>query len=283
MRLAAALAVLAAAASTATAAPSVLVPEAVRPGDLFVVRVAGDGPAPALALFGGLEFRPVGPREGPLFLLGTDLEAPPGGVDRVVVRFEGGAEASAPVRIAPRAFPEERLTLPREMVTPPKELLERIAREREAAAEVYRSSTPLPLWEGWFAPPVPAPADGNFGRRRILNGEPRSPHSGQDYKVPAGTTVRATAAGKVRLARDLYYSGLTVLLDHGAGLVSQYFHLEKLLVAEGETVAAGQAVGRSGSTGRVTGPHLHFGLRLHGLRVDPESLWGLGSRTAPSP
>ena len=116
---------------------------------------------------------------------------------------------------------------------------------------------------------------GNFGKRRVLNGKPKSPHSGVDYSAPAGEKVRAVSSGKVKMADDLYYSGYTVLLDHGGGLVSQYFHLQEITVEEGAAVEAGDLLGRVGSTGRVTGPHLHFGLRLYGRRVDPEGLWTL--------
>jgi murein DD-endopeptidase MepM/ murein hydrolase activator NlpD len=167
------------------------------------------------------------------------------------------------------------------MVTPPEELEERIAREQEEAAAVYRGSGGAALWEGGFRRPLEQKAAGNFGRRRILNGIPKSPHGGQDYTAPAGTPVRAIAAGTVRIARDYYYSGLTLLVDHGAGLVSQYLHLEKMLVAEGDTVAAGQLIGRVGSTGRATGPHLHLGARLFEQRVDPESLWGIFGAPRP--
>ena len=131
---------------------------------------------------------------------------------------------------------------------------------------------------GYLASLTPAleqKAAGNFGRRRVLNGIPKSPHAGQDYTAPAGTPVKSVAGGTVRLAGDLYYSGLTLFVDHGAGLVSVYMHLEKLLAAEGETVTAGQVIGRVGSTGRATGPHLHLGVRLFEQRVDPETLWGL--------
>lgn len=247
----------------------------VRPGELFVLRVPAGGAAPTEARFLDKSYPPlsVGGQQGVVFVLGSDLDTPPGKKEIRLVR--GAAVERLPVTVARFAFPEERLTLPPAMVTPPKELEERIAREQELAAEVYRSSAGAKLWDRGFARALAQPAKGNFGRRRILNGLPRSPHAGQDYSAPAGTPVKAVAGGKVRLARDFYYSGLTVLVDHGAGLVSQYLHLEKMLVAEGETVAAGQLVGRVGSTGRATGPHLHLGLRLFEQRVDPESLWGL--------
>jgi murein DD-endopeptidase MepM/ murein hydrolase activator NlpD len=210
---------------------------------------------------------------GAIFLLGSDMDAAPG-PEEILVKRGAGAERLRVV-VAGRAFPEERLTLPPAMVTPPKELEERIAREQALAAEVYRTSAAAKLWDRGFTKALGQKAAGNFGRRRILNGIAKSPHAGQDYTAPAGTPVAAVAAGKVRLARDFYYSGLTVLVDHGAGLVSQYLHLEKILVEEGRSVAAGEVVGRVGSTGRATGPHLHLGLRLFEQRVDPESLWGV--------
>jgi murein DD-endopeptidase MepM/ murein hydrolase activator NlpD len=222
----------------------------------------------------------LGGESAPVFLLGVDMDAAPGTESAVIARA-GGEEQRVPVEIVRRTFAEERLTLAPAMVTPPKELEERIAREQEQAAEVYRNSSGPALWERGFMRALEQPAAGNFGRRRILNGIPKSPHGGQDYTAPAGTPVRAIAAGRVRIARDYYYSGLTLLVDHGAGLVSQYLHLEKMLVAEGDAVAAGQVIGRVGATGRATGPHLHLGARLFEQRVDPESLWGLFA--APSP
>jgi murein DD-endopeptidase MepM/ murein hydrolase activator NlpD len=251
-------------------------PPSVRPGDLFELRLPQTDVAPESALFLGKTYPAIAlPGEpGAMFLLGTDLEARPGDHE-IVVRRAGGTEERFPLTIEPRAFAEERLSLPPAMVTPPKELEERIAREQELAAEVYRSSAAGRLWERGFSRPLAQEAAGNFGRRRILNGLARSPHAGQDYRAPAGTPVKAVAAGKVRIARDFYYSGLTLIVDHGAGLVSQYLHLEKMLVAEGEQVSAGQVIGRVGSTGRATGPHLHLGLRLFEQRVDPETLWGL--------
>lgn len=276
MRLAALIAALLVAAPSGVAAVEPGAMRSVRPGDLFVLRPPQAPGAPVSAVFLGRTYpalRLTGEPE-PLFLLGVDLDAAPGREEVRVLRVDGGEER-LPVAVLKRAFPEERLKLPPAMVTPPKELEERIAREQALAAEVYRTPVPGALWDRGFSPALSQKAAGNFGRRRILNGLAKSPHAGQDYSAPAGTPVKAIAAGKVRLARDFYYSGLTLLVDHGAGLVSQYLHLERMLVAEGESVAAGQQIGRVGSTGRATGPHLHLGLRLFEQRVDPESLWGL--------
>ncbi len=260
-----------------------VLPATVRPGDVFVLRPPPGASAPESAEFLDKVYPPltVPGEPGPVFLIGVDLDRAPGG-ERIVVRRADGSEERLPIRIAQRPFPEERLSLPPAMVTPPKELEERIAREQALAADVYRTSDAVKLWERGFTPAIGATAAGNFGRRRILNGIPKSPHAGQDYTAAAGTPVKAVAGGKVRLARDFYYSGLTLFVDHGAGLVSVYMHLEKILVTEGETVVAGQVVGRVGSTGRATGPHLHLGVRLFEQRVDPETLWGLFSKRSPS-
>jgi murein DD-endopeptidase MepM/ murein hydrolase activator NlpD len=251
-------------------------PLRVRPGDVFVLRPPAAPDAPESARFLGKTYPPltVAGEDGPIFLLGLDLDAGTG-EEQVLVHRAGGRVERLPVTIVKRAFPEERLTLAPAMVTPPKELEERILREQNLAAEVYRTSSAAKLGGAAFTPPLDRKAAGNFGRRRVLNGIRKSPHAGQEYGAPAGTPVRAIADGTVRLARDLYYSGLTLLVDHGAGLVSQYMHLEKMLVAEGERVGGGQVIGRVGSTGRATGPHLHLGVRLFEQRVDPESLWGL--------
>lgn len=263
-------------AAAARVPGTAVLPATVRPGDVFVLRPAPGRTAPESAHFLGKTYPPLSvPGEiGPLFLMGLDLEAVPG-QGMIVVRRAGGGEERLPITVVRRHFPQERLTLPPAMVTPPQELEERIVREQALAAEIYRSSVAERLWESGFRPALGQRAAGNFGRRRILNGIPKSPHSGQDYTAAAGTPVKAVAGGKVRLARDFYYSGLTVFIDHGAGLVSVSMHLEKMLVTEGQTVSVGQVIGRVGSTGRATGAHLHLGVRLFGQRVDPETLWGL--------
>jgi murein DD-endopeptidase MepM/ murein hydrolase activator NlpD len=288
-RLAAAwlLALVATRAGAAAPGPELTLPVAVRPGELFVVRTAGGADPAREAGFLGKTYPAleVPGERGPLFLLGTDLEAPPG-PHELVLRTAAGREERRTVTVRAHRFAEERLSLPPAMVTPPTEFEARILREQELAAEVYRTASVRKLWDRGFGRALAQPAAGNFGRRRVLNGNARSPHSGQDYTAPAGTPVRAIGAGRVRTCADWYYSGLTVLVDHGGGLVSQYLHLEKILVEEGAAVEEGQVIGRVGSTGRATGPHLHLGLRLFEQRVDPESLWGLfppGKPAAPKP
>jgi murein DD-endopeptidase MepM/ murein hydrolase activator NlpD len=249
-------------------------------GDLFIVEVPpGEGHA-LWAELEGRRYPAVRPRTGgqAFFLLGFDLDTDAGKYP-LKVYYEGKPEAVVALEISvrPRQFPVEELSLPEKMVTPPAELLARIGEERKAAQRVYDSSASEALWLPPFERPVEGAPSGNFGRRRILNGKPKSPHSGEDYKAGLGTEVSAVARGKVGMARDLYYSGKTILLDHGGGLVSQYFHLDRMSVQEGQVVERGEAIGHVGATGRVTGPHLHFGIRLHGMRLDPSLLWPLFS------
>lgn len=272
----AAAALILAAMAAGDALAAVVLPSSVRPGDVFVLRPLPEPDAPASVSFLGRTYPPLAiPGErGAVFLLGVDLEATPG-EEVVEVRRAGGREDRLPITVVKRSFPQERLSLPPAMVTPPRELEDRIAREQALAAEIYRTATREKLWDRGFSRALGQKAAGNFGRRRILNGVAKSPHTGQDYTAPSGTPVRAVAGGTVRLARELYYSGQTLLVDHGAGLVSQYMHLEKMLVAEGDPVSAGQVIGLVGSTGRATGPHLHLGIRLFEQRVDPETLWDL--------
>ncbi len=126
------------------------------------------------------------------------------------------------------------------------------------------------------------PEGGRFGARRFFNGQPRSPHSGADYAAAEGTPVRAVAAGTVVLADDLFFSGRSLFVDHGDGLISMYFHLSEALPGEGEEVRRGETIGRVGQTGRATGPHLHFGVRWRGARIDPDPLFGSPDRV-PTP
>jgi hypothetical protein len=255
--------------------PVLTAPDSVRNGDLFIVSAGRKGPVEA-EFMGKLYPTIKGVGERDFFLLGVDLDAEAGRYPLAVHFSDPQMEpVTVEIEVRERIFPVEELTLPEGMVTPPEEVLERIARERKAAAEVYRTSAPKAAWSPPFAVPTDGTPSGNFGKRRILNGQPKSPHSGVDYKAARGTEVKAVAKGEIRMAEELYYSGKTILIDHGAGLVSQYFHLDSLNVRRGAMVERGATIGRVGATGRVTGPHLHFGIRLYGMRSDPSLLWEL--------
>jgi murein DD-endopeptidase MepM/ murein hydrolase activator NlpD len=148
-------------------------------------------------------------------------------------------------------------------------------------AETWRSSVASRLWTTPFVRPVPQAANSAFGTRSIFNGKPRNAHGGADFLSPAGTPIHAPNTGRIIVARSLYYSGNTVIIDHGLGLFSMLAHLSRIDVQEGDVVTPNQTIGMVGATGRVTGPHLHWAVRAGEARVDPLSLLAvLGGRTA---
>lgn len=260
-------------AATAPPAPAITVTaRSVRPGEVLLVTITGD---PADAPIHVRAFA----REWPVYavdrgrwqaLVGIDLDTHAGPATLVVTT--ASARVDHPLLVQPHAFPTRRLEVNPALVNPPAEALERIARETAALNEIWRASSPERQWRGAFVRPVPDPANSAFGTRSIYNGESRSPHSGADFLSPAGRPVKAPAAGRVVLADALYFTGNTVVLDHGMGLFSLLAHLSEIEVHAGDTVAAGDVVGKVGATGRVTGPHLHWTVRLGGARVDPLSL-----------
>ena len=208
-------------------------------------------------------------------LIGIDLETKPGTYDlKLQISYQDGASEtlSHELAIKVKTFPTRRLTVDEKFVNPPPETLDRIREESKMVEEIYASCTPARLWDGSFIAPVPGAPNSSFGKRSVLNGQPRSPHSGADFDAGTGTPVRAPNSGKIVLVSDLYYSGNTIIIDHGLGLYSYFAHLSGFAVKAGDEVAKSQVVGFVGSTGRVTGPHLHWSVRIAGARVDPISL-----------
>jgi murein DD-endopeptidase MepM/ murein hydrolase activator NlpD len=177
-----------------------------------------------------------------------------------------------PLTIAKRTFPTRRITVAPEFAEPPADALPRIERERARVEGLFATPTPERLWTNPFVVPVPGHATSSFGRRTILNGQPRGPHTGTDFEAAAGTPVVAPNDGRVVLAADLYFAGRTIIIDHGLGVYSYLAHLSEFSVSEGALVKRGQEIARSGATGRVTGPHLHWTMRFEKARVDPLSL-----------
>ena len=193
---------------------------------------------------------------------------------RVVERRRGERWENALVRVGEYPYEVQHLEIrDRSKVDLSAENLERVRRESRRIAALWgRRITPRRFLLPLTAPLARMPVSGRFGARRVINGESRSPHSGADYRADAGTPVRAAAGGTVLLAEEHFFAGNSVFLDHGDGLITMYFHLAEISVAAGQDVTAGQTLGRVGSTGRSTGPHLHFGARWRGARVDPELL-----------
>jgi murein DD-endopeptidase MepM/ murein hydrolase activator NlpD len=160
------------------------------------------------------------------------------------------------------------------MVDLDKETLERVGRESLRMDRLWQAVTE-PLWSVPFIRPVSGRVIGPFGRRSIINNRPRSPHTGVDLRAGSGTPVRASNHGRIVLSDEHYFTGRSVVMDHGGGVLSMYFHLEEVFVREGDMVERGAVIGLAGSTGRATGPHLHWGVRIHGQRVDPLRLISL--------
>lgn len=207
-------------------------------------------------------------------LLGLDLQEKPGPHTLFVgVKTEGHVR-SVRVRVHVRqgTFPVQHLTLPREKVDLDEASVARWKAEQQQVKDALATDSSRTLWESAFLEPVQGVRTGVFGSVRVMNGQPRNPHDGIDIAAPLGTEVRASSEAVVRLTVDHLLSGKGIYLDHGLGLYTMYFHLSEVLVAEGETVKAGQTVGKVGATGRASGPHLHWGAKLNGARVDPEAL-----------
>jgi len=210
-------------------------------------------------------------------LVGIDLDVAPG---RYPVSIDARAgprvtHTTYELAVGAKHFPTRQLQVDEAFVNPPASMKERIDREASQLARVWTGSLTARLWSGPFLLPVSGRAVSVFGTRSVFNGQPRSPHGGADFMSPSGTSIKAPNAGRVVLARNFYYSGNTIVIDHGLGLYSMLAHLSAFDVREGELVGAGGVVGRVGSTGRVTGPHLHWAVRANGARVDPLALLAL--------
>jgi murein DD-endopeptidase MepM/ murein hydrolase activator NlpD len=211
-----------------------------------------------------------------LTLVGVDLDASPGEhTAELKWTFQDGRVRSETrqVDVAERKFKTTRLEVAPKYVDLSADDEARAARERREINEIYAQITPEAFWTEPFDVPIPGVTGGrNFGHRRVFNDQPRAPHSGADLTAKTGTEIRATNRGRVVLAKELFYSGNAVFVDHGFGIYSVYLHLSEIRVKPGEIVDKDRVLGLAGATGRVTGPHLHWGVRAQGARIDPFSL-----------
>jgi len=205
-------------------------------------------------------------------LVGISLDTPPG---EHVLLLKGKSmdgrpvEISQPVLIREAKYPQSSLSVSSQFTEPDKKTLERIKAEQELKRECFANSDPDVLWSGELKVPVTNVTTAQFGTRRVLNGTVKSVHQGLDFRAPAGTSIAAIARGRVVLAHSMFYEGNFVVIDHGRGWTSLYMHMSRINVKEGDLVVPGQVIGLSGATGRVTGPHLHLGIRWRGIMVDP--------------
>ena len=251
-------------------------------GDPLVVDVAATGPLDNLALVWkgtAWPLREIAPGryEG---LVGVDLLASPGPETLVAEGWRGGrrTRADAVLTVVARRFPVQELSLPKKMAEFDAPTLKRIREEARALEERFARVTVPVLWRAPFLPPVEEFRPENFGSRRVINGEERSPHAAVDVRLPEGTPVRSIAAGTVVFAGEQFFGGRSLVIDHGGGVFSTYYHLREIAVPEGRAVGRGETIGAVGMTGRATGPHLHFGVRVPGGRVDPSLLFALPAR-----
>ncbi len=204
------------------------------------------------------------------FVLGFAREAKESA--ELTIRLVDGKTETKLLKIAPREWQIQRIDgLPEKQVTPDPKTLERIKRENQLIIEARRKSLAQSLFLSGFIKPVEGVTSGVFGSQRILNGQPRAAHSGIDIAATMGTPVLAAADGVVTLAHaDLFYTGQTIMLDHGLGLNSVYAHLSAIAAKPGQRVKRGEVIGKVGASGRATGPHLHWGLAWGEIRLDPE-------------
>ena len=230
------------------------------------------------------EFRPGEP-DGYIGLLGIDMQDEPGSYDLAVdvKHGEQSKQLSFNVLVAKEKFTVEHLTLPKEKVDLNEKGAARWKAEQEQVKQALAENSRLKLWRSDFIEPVNGKRTGIFGSVRIMNGKPRNPHNGEDIGAPLGTAVAATNDGIVRITVDHIFSGKGVFVDHGLGFYSMYFHLSEILVNDGDLVKAGQIIGKVGATGRATGPHLHWGVKLNGARVNPYALLDLPFKNGTAP
>ena len=206
-------------------------------------------------------------------LLAVDLEKAPGEYElKVTGQTASGEKISCSVMVAVRKgqYATEKLQVEKQFVEPDAEQIKRANEERQQLRDIFDRVTPERLWDGKFRIPLDGVTSGtNFGKRRILNGVPGSPHGGTDLRAITGTPVHAAQRGKVVLAEELFFAGNAVVVDHGLGIYTFYGHLSEIGVKVGDAVETGAVLGKVGATGRVTGPHLHWGLTVEKARVNP--------------
>ena len=264
-------------AAPAPAAQLTVEPQPLGQGQAALVRLCGAPGPEGRVIFLGRETGLIRAGDGCLKgILAADLDDRPGR-HTVRVLVAGQPPVEGVVEVKARDYGERRITVDPKFMRLSKKQLARHQKEIAAQRRVYGRLTAQCLWQGGFAPPVPGKLVGPFGRRSVINGQPRNRHGGVDLRGAQGEPIKAPAEGRVALVQDSFFGGLIVLIDHGLGLVSAYRHLSQARVATGDLVKQGQIIGLVGKSGRVTGPHLHYDLHLAGARVDPLD-WAQTSR-----
>lgn len=215
-------------------------------------------------------------------LVGIDYELPPGDYPLTLHAHRcddptNVVSAKQTLSVRARSFRTQRLTIPDdEKVNLSSKDLRRVRKEKIQISRALASEGHSPVWSFPAKKPVSSfQPENSFGSRRIINGQPRSPHSGEDYSAEVGHPIHSIMGGTVALTGDFFFSGKSIFMDHGGGLKTMYFHLSDTSVKKGDWIEAGEMIGQAGMTGRVTGPHLHLGMKIGDATVDPDSLFSL--------
>jgi len=234
------------------------------PGGVYV------WPIPSGATAVRFENKPVF-QIGNVAIIGIPISTPPG--QKTLQYQRKDQPLTHDFKVTDKQYTEQHITLENQnMVDPPAATLARIREESARQRALYNSHQPATDLSAGFVLPLEGITTSLYGHRRFFNGQPRSPHSGLDIAAPEGTPIAAAASGVVTLADNLYFNGNTLFVDHGQGLITMYCHMSEILVNNGAEVKQGETIGLVGSTGRATGPHLHWSVSLNGSRVDPEML-----------
>lgn len=223
---------------------------------------------PATWLDKKIEFRPDG-SNGFSALAGVGLDRAAGKYPLV---FE---DRTVEVAVRPRVYPSSTIRVPPKFVKPPKEVQARIDEESALKRAVFKASPAERLWRGPFTPPANTRYTSSFGVRRVYNGVTQSTHQGLDYSAAMGTEIKAANSGRAVLVHQMYFEGGLIVIDHGESIFTLYMHQSEFLVKEGAAIEKGQPIGKSGASGRVTGPHLHFAVQWQGVYLEPSTLFRL--------